>query len=101
MEPSNPRGWSSSFRTGFPLSIRSDGLPRIEGVTQAVPDQVEGQGREEQGEPREDHQPGREPEGGSGVGEHAPHDGVVSGTPTPRNDNPASNRMLLGMISVV
>src|SRR5262245_41932848 len=45
---------------GFPLSIRSDGLPRIEGVTQAVPDQVEGQGREEQGEPREDHQPGRE-----------------------------------------
>ncbi len=31
----------------------------------------------------------------------APHDGVESGTPTPRNDRPASNRMLLGMINVV
>src|SRR6266513_796687 len=27
-----------------------------------------------------------------------PHDGVVGGTPTPRNDSAASNRMLLGMI---
>jgi hypothetical protein len=31
----------------------------------------------------------------------APHDGVVSGTPTPKNESPASNRMLLGMIRVV
>ena len=31
----------------------------------------------------------------------APHEGVESGTPTPRNDRAASKRMLLGMISVV
>ena len=77
--------------------IRSGRGPRIERIAKTIADEVEGEGRQ-----RTARDPGRSSARARIGTRHlrtasmAPHDGVESGTPTPRNDRPASNRMLRG-----
>ena len=74
---------------------------RVERVPERVAEEVRAEHGEADGDAGEQHQPGRllrVLRGGDG--QHAPHDGYGSGTPSPRNDSAASTRMALPSCAV-